>query len=308
LVGAAGSFGWLATRAWRAQNVALKWGGVGLSGLLTLIFTLVSVVTMIGVVRFYTPKQVPVPDITVAGTPEQISRGEHLANTFCTSCHSLNNELPLTGGMDLGKDIALPLGSFVSVNLTPAGPLKDWSDGEIMRALRNGVDHDGRSLVVMSTVRARNMSDEDLHALIAYLRNQPAVENETPEPADQPNLLAFAMLGAGLLPSGAPPITGVITAPPKGPTVEYGEYILSYQDCRDCHGEELTGGVEGQLGPVGPSLRIVKGWTEEQFATTLRTGMDPSGHELQPPMPWQTIGRMDDEELAAMYAYLTSLP
>ena len=265
-------------------------------------------VALVGLVKLYAPRNAPVRDLKAAGTPEQVKRGQYLADSFCTGCHSVNGELPLTGGVDLGKDIPLPLGSFVSVNFTTAGPLKDWSDGEIFRALRNGMDRDGRWLLGMSNVRVRHMSDEDLQAVIAYLRSQPAVVNETQHPPDQPTFLAALMLGAGMLPEGQPPITGVITAPPKGPTVDYGEYILSYQDCRDCHGENLAGGTEGQLAPVGPSLRVVKGWTQGQFITALRTGIDPGGHLLSDQMPWKALGRMDDEDLAAMYLYLTKVP
>ena len=84
-------------------------------------------------------------------------------------------------------------------------------------------------------------------------------------PPDQLNLLGVIMLGAGMLPGGKPVFTGVITAPQTGPTVQYGEYILSYQDCRECHGANLTGGVEGQLGPIGPDLNLVKEWKLEGF-------------------------------------------
>lgn len=301
-------FGWLALRLWRAKNAIVKWVGVLLSGLLTLVLSLVSIVILIGLVTFYTPVNLPVPDLSVSLTPENIQRGEHLADSFCTSCHSPNTELPLIGGVDLGKDIPIPLGEFISVNLTPAGPLKNYSDGEIFNVLRNGINPKGRRLVFMSTVRARNMSDDDVKAVIAYLRSQPAVTNETPDPPDRPTLLAAFMSGAGLLPKGQPPIAGVITAPPKGPTVEYGEYILSYQDCRDCHGEDLKGGVEGQLAPIGWNLDLVKGWTVEQFITTMRTGVDPNQYQMTDQMPWRAIGRMDDVELKATYAYLVSLP
>ncbi len=302
-------FGWLAWRAFRAQSVVIKWGGLVVSGLLALLLAAVGAIALNGLVKFYAPRTAPVPDLQVAGTAEQIERGRHLANVFCTSCHSTTNELPLSGGVDLGKDFPLPLGTFVTANLTPAGPLKDWSDGEIFRAIRNGVDADGRALFVMSGAKGRNLSDADIQALIAYLRSQPAVVNETQMPLDQPNFLAAVMLGAGLIPDAPPPILGEITAPPKGPTVEYGEYILSYQDCTLCHGEDLNGGVEGQLAPIGPSLKVVKGWTREQFIATLRTGVDPSGHELDnAQMPWKSVGRMDDDELAAVYAYLNTLP
>lgn len=301
-------FGWLVLRTWRAKNAILKWVGVLLSGLLTLVLSAVSVVILIGLVKLYMPRNVPVPDLSVSMTPENIQRGEHLANSFCTSCHSPTNELPLIGGVDLAKDLSIPLGSFVSVNLTPGGPLKDYSDGEIFNVLRNGVNPDGRVLVFMSTVRARNMSDEDIQAVIAYLRSTPAIDNPTQDPADQPSLLAAFLSGAGMLPEGKPPTPGVITAPPKGATVEYGEYILSYQDCRDCHGEDLKGGVEGQLAPIGWNLDLVKKWTTEQFTTTMRTGVDPNGYQMSETMPWKAIGRMDDMELEAMYLYLVSLP
>jgi cytochrome c553 len=301
------AFGWLAWRAWHVRKPLLKWVGGVLSGLLTLVLTLVSVVALIGMVKFYRPRSAPIPDVTVAATSEQIQRGEYLANSFCTSCHSPNGELPLIGGPDLAKDIPIPIGSFVAANLTPGGSLKDWSDGEIFRALRNGIDPQGRGLVLMSNNRVRNLSDEDMQALIAYLRSQPAVENATPNPPDKLSMLGIVMLGAGQLPEGLPPVSGVITAPPRGATLEYGRYIASYQDCRDCHGEELTGGVKGQLAPIGPNLRVVRGWTQDQFITTLRTGTDPGGHQLNPQMPWQAISRMDDTDLSALYKYLASL-
>lgn len=308
IVAVAVALGWLALRAWRARNKAVKWIGGFASGLIALVIALVSVLMLVGMVKAYTPRTAPTPDLTVAGTPEQIARGRHLANSFCASCHSTTNELPLTGGVDLGKDFPMPLGTFVSANLTPAGPLKDWSDGEIFRAIRNGIDRDGQVLFAMSGARGRHLSDKDIEAVIAYLRSQPAVTNETQTPLDQFNPLALILVGAGVIPEGEPPITQAIAMPPQGPTTEFGKYILSYQDCVLCHGENLTGGKPGQLAPVGPNLSVVKDWTQEQFITTLRTGVDPTGHALNKLMPWQNIGRMDDDELAAVYAYLTSLP
>ena len=308
-VAAAVALGALAVRMWRARNTAVKLGGGIAASLAAVVAVLVGVVMLIGLVKFYSPRSAPVPALTVAGSPEQIAHGRHIASSFCASCHSATNELPLTGGVDLGKDFAMPLGSFVTANLTPAGPLKDWSDGEIFRAIRNGIDKDGQGLFAMSGARGRHLSDDDIEAVIAYLRSEPAAANDTPVPLDQPNALALILLGAGVIPEGEAPITTAINMPAKGPTAEFGKYILSYQDCVLCHGENLTGGEPGQLAPVGPSLSVVKGWTQEQFVTTLRTGVDPSGHALDGAlMPWPNFGRMDDDELAAVYAYITSLP
>jgi mono/diheme cytochrome c family protein len=291
--------------AWQLKNSFLKWVGAGLAALLSMAATLVSVVAIVGLFKVHA-RSAPVPGLKVAGTPEQIRRGQEISNGFCSGCHSKTGTL--TGGLDLAEDLPVPIGSFVSSNLTPAGRLSNWSDGDIFRAIRNGVDRDGRWLIMMSYSNSGKLSDDDTSAVIAYIRSLPAAGKPTGNPPDHLNLLGVMMLGAGMLPKGKPVSAGIITAPPKSPSLPYGEYILSYQDCRACHGEKLTGGVPGQLAPLGPDLNLVKGWKLEEFIVTMRTGVDPDGHQLGKQMPWQPIGRMGDEELAAVYQYLTHLP
>ena len=300
------SFGWLSRRAWRARNPFLKWAGAVLSALLALIMTLISVLAAIGILKAYNPKSNPLQNLKVEGTPAQIERGQHLAGAFCVGCHSTTGDFPMTGGQDMGKDLPINLGSFVSVNLTPAGPLKDWTDGEIFRAIRDNVDKDGHRLGFMAGTNVRYLSDEDILAVIAYLRSQEPVENQTPLPPDRANLIGLIMSGAGLLPN-PPLVEGVITTPPKAETAEYGKFMTTFLDCTNCHGADLSGGTS-PVAPKGPSLRVVKGWTKEDFIRTLRTGIDPSGHALAPVMPWKPTGRLDDVELGALYEYLVSLP
>lgn len=299
-------FGWLTVRAWKAGRWFVRWPGVILGGLLTLAAGLISVVALMGLIKFYAPSTFPAPALQVEGRPEQIARGEHIVNALCVECHTTDNTLPLVGGRNFSEDIPLPIGTIISANLTPGGPLADWSDGEIFRALRDGVDRDGHKLALMSAIPVRYMSDEDTQAVIAYLRSQPTVKNDVQEPPDQLNLLAAFMFGANMFPS-LPPVSGPVEAPPVGATVDYGSYILAYSGCRDCHGADLKGGTS-DFAPRGPALSMVKDWTQEQFITTLRTGVDPSGHVLNNElMPWKTVGRLDDIELAALYAYLNSL-
>jgi hypothetical protein len=69
----------------------------------------------------------------------------------------------------------------------------------------------------------------------------------------------------------------------------------------------LTGGVAGQLAPLGPDLTAVKEWTQEEFIAAMRTGIDPGGREIAKDMPWRLIGKMDDEKLGAMYQYLAHM-
>jgi cytochrome c553 len=173
-----------------------------------------------------------------------------------------------------------PVGRFIAANLTPAGQLTRWSDGEIFRAIRNGVDADRHWLMVMSLTNVGKLSDDDIHALIAYIRSLPAAGRPTANPPDELNPLGLAMLGAGQLPTGKRAFTGAIAAPHKPATAEYGAYILSYHDCRTCHGADLAGGVPGQIGTIGPSLTVVKGWKLEEFIATLRTGVDPTATRL----------------------------
>jgi mono/diheme cytochrome c family protein len=304
LIATAALLGWSSVRAWKTRNSFLKWGGAGLAALLSAAVTLVSVIMIVGLFKLHS-RGAPAPDLKVATTPEQIQRGEAISNGYCSACHSKTGTL--TGGLDIGENFPVPIGSFVSSNLTAAGQLSHWSDGEIFRAIRNSIDPDGRWLIIMSYTNAGKLSDDDTRAVIAYIRSLPAAGEQTKNPPDHLNLLGIVMLGAGMLPEGKPVSTGIVTAPSKSPTLQYGEYILSYQDCRACHGDKLTGGMPGQLGPLGPDLNLVKGWKFEDFVATMRTGVDPNGHELSKQMPWQPVGRMDDEELRAVYEYLTHL-
>jgi mono/diheme cytochrome c family protein len=299
------SFGWLATRAWRSSLVLVKLAGILLSGLLTLVLGLVSILAGIGLYRLYAPVSLPVPAVSVAGTPDQIERGAHLADMVCAGCHSSNGSLPLSGGVkNISDETGLPLGTIIAPNLTPGGAIKNWSDGEVMRAIRQTRDPQGRALLMPAT-SLRHLSDEDVQAIVAYLRSQPAVQNQTP--AVKPSLLLVVLIGAGLFDISPAIISQPVTAPPASPSAEYGEYIVSYYGCTDCHGAKLTGGKPPS--PSGPNLTVlVPHWTKDMFFQTIQTGVDPSGYALNPAlMPWKDISKMNDVELEAVYQYLHSI-
>lgn len=292
---------WLAKRALRLRNPGARWGLALVAVIPAVAFTAAVGLIGFGYVKMYMPRSVAALTLETTSTPERIARGAHLARTTCVACHSTNGELPLSGGIDLSAHSPLPIGTIVPPNLTPGGPLKSWSDIEIAQAIRNGQHKSGRALFVMPT-SLRNLSDEDVASLVAFLRSQPAIQNETPDLAASPLIAAF--VGIGMVDIGAPPVEGKIAAPPKQPHATYGEYVLSYQDCQSCHGEDLNGVPEG-LGPATPSIHgAIRGWTAEQFIQTMRTGIDPGGHPIQDPMPWQMLGEMDDTELTALYHYL----
>ncbi len=300
-------FAFLFLRARRARNAAVKWVGLILTGLLTVLLAVVFVGGLVGAMRLNAKHDNPVHDVTVAMTPEQVARGERLAQ-LCTGCHSTDGELPLEGQNFLeGETGAPPVGSLYAPNLTPTH-LANWSDGEIIRAIREGVHKSGRSLIIMTSNSFHNMSDADVEAVVAYLRSQPAIEPDTPP--NRLNLLGVAFTLMAPLASVQPAITEPVTAPPAGPTADYGRYLTSFAGCTDCHGEKLEGGVAGGGPPPGPDLtKIVPTWTEEQFMTFFRTGVDPSGEGVSEEMPWQEYDKFaSDDDLKAMFAYLHGLP
>lgn len=57
------------------------------------------------------PRGNPLLEIDIGGTPEQIARRAHLANTVCAACHTINDEIPLSGGKNMLEDVPMPLGS-----------------------------------------------------------------------------------------------------------------------------------------------------------------------------------------------------
>ena len=130
-------FAWFGVRAWRSQNRLLKWGGSSSAFFLAVVASVMIALTSAGLLKL-SARTAATPTLKVAGTASQIQRGQAIADGFCGACHSRTGTL--TGGLDIGKDLSVPVGSFVSSNLTPAGQLAHWSDGEIFRAIRNGVD------------------------------------------------------------------------------------------------------------------------------------------------------------------------
>jgi len=116
---------WSGLRAWRAKNRFVKWGGASLAALLSTSVTLLSLILIVGLFKLHA-RSAPAPVTEVAGTPEQIQRGKAISDGFCSACHSKTGTL--TGGLDIGEHFPMRIGSFVSANLTPAGPLSRWSD------------------------------------------------------------------------------------------------------------------------------------------------------------------------------------
>jgi mono/diheme cytochrome c family protein len=298
---------WLAMRAQRARNRVVKWVGLLLSSLVALAGTGAAGVALLGFYRInYPPYRGTAVDIHVVGTPDQVARGARFG-AFCAGCHSTDGKPPLVGrNFTAGGP---PFGTLWAPNLTPAGEIARWSDGEVLRAIREGLHQSGRALVIMPSEVFRHLSDADAEAIVAYLRSQPAAGSSTPP--TRLNILAAFLVGAGIASTSAqPPVTRPIMTPLEGVSAEHGEYLVSVLACRLCHGENLTGGKTGGPGPPpGPNLRVIlTKWAVEDFIRTMRTGVDPYNHTLAEGMPWRGVSRFaSDTDLRAMFVYLHGL-
>lgn len=305
--------GWLTWRAVRAQRMWVKIaGGIG-AGLLTLLLAAVTVFSGKGILAVLYPGAPAASDLKVAATPEQIARGDYLVNLSCIGCHSTvgpdgnpSQEHPLNGGWNISQAEGFGfVGDLVADNLTPGGKLAGYTDGDIFRSLRYRVNKEGNLLAFMSLLPVGQLSDDDVHSIIAYLRTLPPVE----QPAFTGDKLSFVgaiMFGAGLF--GTPDEgAATVVVPPAGVTAEYGKYVATYAECRGCHGNDATGAPASPAGPATPNPRLLVGTlTLEQFAQMMQTGIKPDGNPFPEAMPWEIASRLTADDLAALYAYLTA--
>jgi mono/diheme cytochrome c family protein len=271
------------------------------------------------------------PAIHASADPAVVARGRYLVHgpAHCTGCHGdprhkadflAGRDGPLTGGVEFH----LPIGTVRSANITGDREtgIGGMRDEEIARSLRFGVRRDGRALAPFMPFA--NLSDEDLTAIVSYLRTQAPVRNQVQTRSMNP--LGHGVLAFVLTPQGP---TGPVPARvPPGPTVEYGKYLVhSVANCTGCHtqrdmrtgaftGPTLAGGlamtshdqpgrkfVTPNLTPDAGTGRITN-WNEEIFVARVRTGKGAEGS----PMPWANFARMSEDDLKAIYRYLRTLP
>ena len=275
------------------------------------------------------PKMRPAPVLNAEATPERLARGEYLGQG-CLDCHSKRDFKKYAGpvvpplgvhGDCFDKGIGVP-GVVCPPNLTPDREtgLGSWTDGEIIRAMREGVSKDGRPLVpLMPYGDFRGMSDEDALSIVAYLRTLPAVSYRAPAPK-----LDFPMpLIVRLIPK---PLDGPVSGPSKSDTQAYGKYLTTTMGCLFCHttaddrmmplpGMEWAGDNEFR-GPWGvvrsanisPHATGLGDKTKENFIGVFRAfgaieGELPAGSQ-NTIMPWTLYNKLTDEDLGIIYDYL----
>lgn len=254
---------------------------------------------------------VPIPNVTRSTDAAVLARGKHLveATAYCATsdCH----------GSDLGggKETAMgPLGRMAGPNITPGGVAVAYTDGELARLIRHGVKKDGRGVRMMPMQDLNFLSDDDVLAIISYVRSVPAV--------DRPNgVVEFKTLAKVLDRQDKIPIdvarrvdhAHVELSGPPAPTAEYGKFLA--RACRGCHGPQMSGGpIPGAPPDMAIPLNLtpdetgLKGFTFEDFDHLIQTGTRKDGRKLDKMMPFEALAKMDDTEKHALFAYLQTLP
>jgi mono/diheme cytochrome c family protein len=268
------------------------------------------------------PASRPPSSEKVEPTPERVERGRYLFEhvAACSSCHSERDFSQFGGpvkagrtgsGMCLPEAFKMP-GRVCAPNLTPypeAG-VGAWTDGELLRAIREGVGRDGRALFMMSNYP---LGDEDARSVVAYLRSLPPLDSRVP-----PSELIFPVkLGVKFSPK---PLEGPLTAPAPTDTVAHGKYLAELASCEMCHSGAAGPFAGGHVfeTPSGQAVAVnitsdptgLGKTTREEFILRFKAyaevepGPASNGKEQ---MPWLHFAGMTEQDLGALYDYLQTV-
>jgi mono/diheme cytochrome c family protein len=300
----------------------LKWTGIVLA-------VIVAIIVVSGTILYNKKYDAPYPDLHASKDSAVIAHGKHLviATAHCVECHyKPGDSLLVANGEDIalaggGYPLEFPGGKFYAPNISSdkENGIGKFTDGEIARTLRYGVRPNGKALI--PAMEFQNLSDEDITAIISYLRTVEPVKFKVPENE-------FNLMGKGILAFFIRPENPKATPPAKvnaDTSVEYGRYVaMSISSCRGCHtersmntgeyiGEELAGGIAELLPDgrvlVAPNLTPdtetgrMKDWTFETFRNRFQQG------KLIPEsiMPWGQFKHLNETELKAIWNYLHSI-
>jgi mono/diheme cytochrome c family protein len=300
-------------------------------------YTLLAVVVLVGGTLGYlylrTPDRQPPSSIRVAMTPDRIARGKYVFELAdCDGCHSQRDQSkqywPVVEsgrgrGNFLGQDGPVKM-NIPNITPDPETGIGTWTDGEKIRAIREGIHKDGTALFPMMPYEEyRHMSDDDVQALVAYLNSLPPVRHNAPRPE-----LGFPV---NLLIKGAPrPVTKPVSMPDRSNKLAYGEYLATMGVCVVCHTEADQGSLNRAklfaggrrfdvLGNAVVSANItphkatgIGEWDVARFLKRFQEHRVPAetlpkfDKELFTLMPWRELAQLEDSDLEAIYAYLMS--
>jgi mono/diheme cytochrome c family protein len=242
-----------------------------------------------------------------------VARGSYLVRAIgkCVDCH--DNDLGGKLAVDAG-----PIGQMWAPNLTSGsgGMATSLTDADIIRSIRHGVGREGRKLLFMPSAVWPDMADDDVTAIVAYLRSIPAVDRTVPAPVVKP--LGRVLYLAGQLPMYEAELIdhdGPFhrVKPAAGPNAEYGKYLATIGGCVGCHGPGLSGGhVAGTPPEFKDAANItptgIGHYSEADFFRAMREGKRPDGTTIDPFMPIAATKLMTDDDTRAIWEFLKGVP
>ena len=274
----------------------LRWIRNILGSLVALFLVAVATIWMLGGRKLAAEFDIPEDAaLAVPGGDSVVAAGQRLAILRgCTGCHGDD----LSGQMFVDEFL---LGRIAAPNLSTL--IQEYSDAELVRALRHGIARDGRSLLIMPSSMLYHLADDDLGAIIAWLRTVPPVSDEWGQ--RKVGIMGRMGLAMGQFHVEASMYDHRAPRVPKDTTDArtWGEYLARTM-CTECHGLQLQGEVD-----FTPNLALVAGYTEEQFQHLLRTG-EPLGGQTLTLMAEVIEGRLvhlTESEVHALYSYLRTL-
>jgi mono/diheme cytochrome c family protein len=265
-----------------------------------------------------------------ADKKDLVARGQYIfAVAGGCACHTVPKETPHAGG----RAFPIPFGTVYSTNITQDKEtgLGAWTDQQIIDAIVKGIRRDGsRSLPVMPYEKYSGMAQEDLKALVAYLRTLKPVKKPTPELKTK--LPFVRSLGTGMYLKVFGRFSAAPAQAPKG-GIERGRYLVDHVSlCGDCHtprnsigvpkGSFYMAGAGQDTGPLGegvPNITPDKEtgigrWKREEIAELLISGTKPDFDNVQGLMYEVIQGTsggykdMTKEDALAIADYVKSIP
>ena len=292
-----------------------------------------------GYFYFRHPAMNPPMNIVVDKSPERVARGKYIFTniSYCDDCHSEQDFGRLARPVDeatrgygkLMADKDMP-GQIYAANITPdmETGIGSWTDGEKIRAIREGIDKNGRTIFpIMPYSYYRYMSDEDVQAVVAYLDTMPAIKHKLPETkVNFPDSMWM---------KGDPkPVSGPIKSPDPNDKLAYGEYLATISHCEVCHTphpnlkEDVSLRLAGGRHFITPAGDVysanitpdkatgIGDWDVQRFKDRLKIylqyeagdGPPKIGPERFTMMPYQAYAHMTDYDMEAIFAYLMTRP
>ncbi len=275
----------------------LRWAGYALAAIL-LVLLLFAAWVWFASSRVIGATHEARPERLTAASAAQRADAERQARILgCVSCH----------GEGLRGRMMFDAGPFARVwapNLAALAPR--ISDQQLAQGIRQGIGHDGRALFVMPSPMYSRLSDQEVSALIGWIRSLPAEGEATPPIQWGP--IGRVVMALGKLQPVMARMDEFRTRQPfdTGPAQAAGRRIAA-NVCSECHGADLSGG-EPAPDILAPDLSLVGAYDAAQFTRLMRTGRPPNGRDLglMREIAEKDTRLMTDEEIAQLYAYLST--